>query len=429
MIGTAAAQVRPQGQQVFTTVGSSSFVAPARVFSVSVVGVGGGATGGATSSGANAGGGAALAYKNNYPVVPGTSYSVTVGGPGAATTAASPTAGSDTQFVSGSVLKAGGGPGAAGGTFTGDGGGNGGAGGNGSTDGGGGGGAGGYSGTGGAGAVGPNPWTVAPTNGSGGGGAGGGTSEGTATGPGGGVGLLGTGANGIAPTVSSDGGPGGAGSGGSGKLYGGGGAGADSATSSANNLGGQGALRAIWGYVGNSPRIYTPIVPAVTYSFAGSTANSWTAFGAALTTGASFLTVTPNTGVINYFIERTGLSISGATNRYFHITWKRTVAGYNSADDYDAIEGAGSQVFWYTSGHAASESYMTYLPQQYWDGTNFITTTVDMHNAFAGRSDWSSSTITGLRVDPDKSNVPYHIQTIEVSPYPSPSWVSLTQDL
>jgi hypothetical protein len=132
---------------------------------------------------------------------------------------------------------------------------------------------------------------------------------------------------------------------------------------------------------------------------------------------------------VNYYIERTGLSISGSTNRYFHITWKRTVAGYNSAAEFDPTDGAGSQVFWQTSGHGYSESYMTLLPQQYWDGTNFITTTVDMHNAFAGRSDWSSSTITALRVDPDRSNVPYHIQTIEVSPFPAPSWVNLTQNL
>ena len=60
------------GQQAYTYYGTYSWVAPAGVTKVSVVAVGGG------NSGAS-GAGSALGYKNNYTVVPGSSYSVVVG--------------------------------------------------------------------------------------------------------------------------------------------------------------------------------------------------------------------------------------------------------------------------------------------------------------------------------------------------------------
>ncbi|CAB4149328.1 hypothetical protein UFOVP529_106 [uncultured Caudovirales phage] len=453
MIGFAAAQVRPIGQQEFTTptITNTTFTIPDRVVLVSAVAVGAGGCGNNSAS-ASGGGGGGLGYKNNIATTPGASVAVKIGGPLGGGAGAG-VQGDLSYFIGSATVAGNGGLGGSiatgtallslGGTFVGDGGGNGGTTYAGNGDASGGGGAGGYSGTGGTGSYYNG---VAATAGSGGGG-GGGSGANASGGGGGGVGLLGQGSNGIAAGVGvSDGLGGGGGSGGAtggsgslttngtirpGGLYGGGGGSYDGAAGYGN--GGNGAVRVIWGYVGNQPRVYTPLTSAVKYTFAG-TADSWTTltgptYGAVLTTGASFLTVTPNTGVVNYYIERTGLSISGSTNRYFHITWKRTVAGYNSAADWDPVDGAGSQVFWYTSGHAASESYMTYLPQQYWDGTNFITTTVDMHNAFAGGSDWSSSTITGLRVDPDRSNVPYQIALIEVSPYAVPSSTNLTQNL
>ena len=456
MMGVVAAQVRPSGQSEVTSTATTSLTFPDRVFTASIVAVGGGG-GGSTTGGSGGAGGAGgnLAYRDIASITPGLAYSITIGSAGTASgTAGVGGAGGNTQWNSNVLVAPGGGgarsgvlgglagaanTGATGGALGGIGGAAS------STSAGGGGGAGGYSGAGGAGGSGPAAANGADgAGGGGGGGSYGGSSD--AAGAGGGVGLLGIGSNGTGGVgAGANGQPGTGGSGGAsgssspgstlapstGGLYGGGGGGAELAGE--QGPGAQGALRAIWGYVGNAPRIYTPIVPAVTYNFQ-STANSWTGsagsqFGCTLSTGASFLTVTPNTGVVNYYIERTGLSISGSANRYFHMTWKRTVAGYNSAADYDPTDGAGSQVFWSTSGHGYSESYMTLLPQQYWDGTNFITTTVDMHNAFAGGSNWSSSTITTLRVDPDRSNVAYHIQTIEVSPYPSPSWVNLTQSL
>jgi len=65
------------GQQTFSTAGTSTWVAPSGVTSVSVVCVGGGGAGGYMRGSGGAGGG--LAYKNNITVVPGNSYTVTVG--------------------------------------------------------------------------------------------------------------------------------------------------------------------------------------------------------------------------------------------------------------------------------------------------------------------------------------------------------------
>ena len=223
------------GQQVFTgDSGSYTWVAPARVTKVSIVAVG---RGGVGSGGAGGG----LGYKNNVTVVPGTSYTVSVGTPssfgGAVGNSPSP-------YYTG-------------GSYSGDGGGNGG-GGN-----GGGGGAGGYSGDGGNGRS-----SQAGLAGSGGGGGGGHRVSGSygQAGGGGGVGILGQGTSGAGstfPCESQSFGRGGSGgsnggapvyrdlgcctiwyNGGSGGSYGGGAAGG---TGGGNNgAAGTGAVRIIW---------------------------------------------------------------------------------------------------------------------------------------------------------------------------------------
>ena len=438
MIGTAAAQVRPVGQSQVTNTATTSLTFPDRVFTASIVAVGGGG-GGSTTNGSGGAGGAGgnLAYKDNVVTIPLFGYNVTIGAGGTAggTTGG---AGGNTQWNANTLVAPGGGGarsgvlnGLAGAANTGaTGGALGGVGGDASTtSAGGGGGAGGYSGAGGAGGNGSGAGSAnggAGSGGSGGGGSYGGSSD--AAGAGGGVGLLGIGSNGTGgigggangePGTGGSGGVSGSASPGStsapstGGLYGGGGGGAE--LTGENGPGAQGALRAIWGYVGSQPRIFTPLTAAVQSTFV-STADSWTGVQATLTTGATFLTVTPTAS--DFAIRKTGLSFSGATNRYLHITLKRTVAGYNYG-----------QVYWITSGHGESESYSTKLPEQYYDGTNFVTMTLDMHNAFAGSSNWSSSTITGLRIDPDSDLTPYHISLIEVSPYAVPISTNLTQNL
>lgn len=65
----------------FSSVGTTSWTAPTGVNAIDVLIVGGGGSGGRPYGGGGGGGG--VIYKTNYPVVPGTSYLVTVGAGGA----------------------------------------------------------------------------------------------------------------------------------------------------------------------------------------------------------------------------------------------------------------------------------------------------------------------------------------------------------
>lgn len=262
------------GQVSFTTPGTYSWIAPAGVTSVSVVCVGGGGSGLAYHAttyygyntylgGGGAGGG--LGWKNSIAVLPGNTYTVVVGSGGATTgySQVGASAGTDSYFISNTLVKGGGGSQcqyynqyAYGGSYVGDGGGNGGG-----TSGGvtyvpGGGGAGGYSGNGGEGGGGYGFAYVVGKGYAGAGGGGGGgagyyvTTNGYSnyynnystyltSGRGGGVGILGQGTSGAEqPTQLADGYPG---SNGVGKTYGGGGRG------SIGESAGGGAVRIIWG--------------------------------------------------------------------------------------------------------------------------------------------------------------------------------------
>jgi hypothetical protein len=238
---------RSNGENVYASVGTYSWVCPANVTFVSVVCVG--SSDNWNSSITQGKGGGGLGYKNTIPVVPGNSYTVQVGGIDGPR---------DSFFINSSTVRGGGGNVTNGGTFTGDGGGNGG---NGSTGGGGGGGgAGGYSGTGGSGGV-QNSNGNAGSGGGGGGGAGKWSSfSGGFAGGGGGVGIYGegaSGAGGVFSTASSfepAGGRGGSGgtngspsnTGGAfgGASYGGGLAGSD--ISSVSGGGGNGVVRIVY---------------------------------------------------------------------------------------------------------------------------------------------------------------------------------------
>ena len=126
----------PTGNNFYVTSGTYSWVAPANVYYVHAAAVGGGASAGSGPYGPGAGGGG-LGWRNYIPVVPGTSYTVTVGAGGTAVaTNAIPCSsgvnGGDSLFIFSNVVLGGGGltnancfPGT-GGTFVGSGGGRGG---------------------------------------------------------------------------------------------------------------------------------------------------------------------------------------------------------------------------------------------------------------------------------------------------------------
>jgi len=194
---------KANGQIVYETPGTYTWVCPTGVTSISLVLVGGG--GGAESWGGGGGGGA-LTYTNNLAVTAGNSYTVNVGAGGD-----SFAQGGNTWFNTTAYISANGGKSGVAG--------------NGNT-GGGGGGAGGYTGAGGAGAVASTSYA----------GGAGGTSTGTArtTGFAGGAGGGGRSSNAACPvpaipTITFGSGAGGAG--GYGQCYGGGGVGLNGAIS------------------------------------------------------------------------------------------------------------------------------------------------------------------------------------------------------
>lgn len=254
------------GQAAFTWPGTYTWTCPSNVYRVSAVCVGPGGNGEGTLSAFTTklgGGGGGLGWANNIPVTPGQNYTVVVGAGGS---------GTDSYFISKTIVKGGAASGSNRGTFIGDGGGLGGTGSaatlvkpysyNMWAGGGGGGGAGGYTGNGGSGGriVSPADAGEPAGNGQGGGGAGGygswyqsptGSYEGTGFG-GGGVDIYGQGVRGTNEGSITNAAPGGGGSGGStasgktGGLYGGGGGGIMD-YAEYKGIGGNGAVRIIWG--------------------------------------------------------------------------------------------------------------------------------------------------------------------------------------
>ena len=234
------------GEAEYTTPGTYQWTCPAGITNVSVVCIGAG-------GGDRSAGGGGLGWKNNIPVVPGTSYTVEVGAGDPVLT------GGNSYFIDVNTVSGEGGRNFAnnsvGGSFVGDGGGEGGDGGNAvHGDNGGGGGAGGYTGKGGGGGY---YGSTAGTDGQGGGGGGGaGWTTGVAQGAGGGgTGIYGQGANGIGGNNQAGGGGGSGGTDGAssnsspngrmGGLYGGG-AGTYTTNAYQSTRGADGAVRIVW---------------------------------------------------------------------------------------------------------------------------------------------------------------------------------------
>lgn len=266
-----------RGADLYTAAGSYTWICPAGVTSISIVGVGGG--GSSTSYGG--GGGGALAYVNNAPVTPGNSYTLVVGASNTSFGASTFDSGGSNWIYasrgSNTGSSNGGGQGSGSFSLSASGGSSGG-----SSDGGqggyaypsvgaGGGGAAGYSGNGGKGGDSQYNSESSGASGSGGGGGGGGSAyrynsypaDRLGGGGGGGVGVVGegsSGAGGAAGDVTNKYGRGGDGGGSSsqdgndgafgtrpnGGNYGGGGGGLGDDTNQNAGLGGRGAVRIVW---------------------------------------------------------------------------------------------------------------------------------------------------------------------------------------
>lgn len=114
------------------------------------------------------------------------------------------------------------------------------------------------------------------------------------------------------------------------------------------------------------------------------TAESFTASGATLTNGATYLTVA-STG-IDPIIRRT-VSFSGSQYTYVQIRLLRTGG-----------TGWDGKVFYTTSGHGESALYYAQMTEPTYGGA-FQWITVDMRSLTLGGTDWTNNTITGIRID------------------------------
>ena len=122
----------------------------------------------------------------------------------------------------------------------------------------------------------------------------------------------------------------------------------------------------------------------ILYNFTN-TADSWTASGATLTNGATYLTVASTS--VDPIIRRT-VSFSGSKYPYIQISIFRT-----AGSTWDG------KVFYSTAGHGESALYYKQIPEPTWDGVNYQLITLDMRSLDIGGTDWTDNTITNLRLD------------------------------
>jgi hypothetical protein len=131
------------------------------------------------------------------------------------------------------------------------------------------------------------------------------------------------------------------------------------------------------------PSGVTTAAAAFYYDFTN-TAESFTAAGATLTNGATFLTVTSTS--VDPIIRRT-VSFSGSQYPYVQIRLLRTAGSV-----WDG------KIFYTTSGHGESASFYAQMTEPVYGG-QFQWITVDMRTLIVGGTDWTDNTITGIRID------------------------------
>jgi hypothetical protein len=126
------------------------------------------------------------------------------------------------------------------------------------------------------------------------------------------------------------------------------------------------------------------------WQWSAGTVDGWTAAGATLTPSAGSLTITA-TGT-DPVLRIAGLTINGAQNTRVRMRLRR-------------LAGAGwdGSLFYTTAGHAESSSFVKVIPNMLPAGP-FLILEWDMSKLTTGGTDWTSSTITGLRFDLGNAN-------------------------
>lgn len=115
------------------------------------------------------------------------------------------------------------------------------------------------------------------------------------------------------------------------------------------------------------------------------TVESFTTTNATLTAGATYVTL--NSTAADPQIRRT-VSFAGSKYPYVQVRIFRT-----------AGTGWDGKIFYTTAGHGETLLNYAQMTEPTWDGINFQWITVDMRTLTVGGTDWTNSTITGIRFD------------------------------
>jgi hypothetical protein len=123
----------------------------------------------------------------------------------------------------------------------------------------------------------------------------------------------------------------------------------------------------------------------ITYNFT-TTVESWTGTNATISAlgGQMVINATAN----DPYITSPVVSFSGGTAPIIRISILRTGG-----------TGWDGSLYYTTGGHGFSEAYKALMPQPAFDGVNYQLIEMNMSNLFAGGNDWSTNTITRLRMD------------------------------
>jgi len=149
-------------------------------------------------------------------------------------------------------------------------------------------------------------------------------------------------------------------------------------------------------------------IPVLFYDFVSGT-EGWYGSNVSLSTSGGILSTNPTGN--DPFIISPNISISGSTNRYVKITFKKSSAGQSATWD--------GSVFYTTSGHSFDGNYRMAFNEPTWDG-NYKTLVFDMHNLTFGGTDWQNNTITSIRIDFSnaQSDGNFLVDSISISPTP-----------
>jgi hypothetical protein len=144
---------------------------------------------------------------------------------------------------------------------------------------------------------------------------------------------------------------------------------------------------------GDADLVGKQVVPGLEYDFDEGAALGWTGTNATVGGSPTGLDVT-QTGADMNLLSPTGLTISGATQRYIQIDVERTGL---------RVGGAWQGTCYYaTGGHGFSESFRQVFAELANEIGARTIYQLDMHDLDVGGTDWEDSTITSFRIDFDQ---------------------------